>query len=413
VDFARHLALFIITVSVIPSCYAQEARPARILATGEVDPSYCPISGFGTAEPSLDVTLAVAREMHGTTFGERGLKKLIRLYIPRNLEKMLEYDFILLNQPVIKYFPTSSLRQMYTAIAEHGLGGLCFMESQYYEIYGPWLETQLSECFPYDHYANIKIGAPGDKNYELEIVRDPNIPPLLMPYIPLGIEKIKPYGQARPTFEREGATVWAYCKTNDYLHHGFDKYPLFISWEYGPSRAVVWATADQFDSPMWITKDDRERFALDIFAGIVWLGSGWDLPDDPIRVHLLRDSFVGIKARIRMIHSLVEFIDRFGANTRKIELELGNLEALTKEAGRLYLEHDFESSELRVNDAYQMAAEIEDRAITLKENALTWVYLVEWLVVSSCCILTGWTLWTLMIRRRLYREVGVTASGPR
>jgi hypothetical protein len=388
-------------------------RPTRILATGEVDPSYCPISGFGTAEPSLDVTLAVAREMHGTTFGERGLKKLIRLYIPRNLEKMLEYDFILLNQPVIKYFPISSLRQMNTAITDHGVGGLCFMESMYHDIYGPWLETELSECFPYDHYANIRIGAPGDKNYDLEIVRDPDIPPLLKSYIPLGIENIRPYGQARPTFEKEGATVWAYCKTNDYLHHGFDKYPLFISWEYGPSRSVVWAVADQFDSPMWVTKDGRERFALDIFAGIVWLGSGWDLPDDPIRIHLLRNSFVSLRARIRMIHSLVEFIDRFGASTRKIELDLVELERLNQEAGRLYLGHEFVSSELKVNEAYEMASLIEDGAIALKENALAWVYMIEWLVVSSCSTLVGWVLWTLMVRRRLYREVGVTSSSPR
>lgn len=398
---------FLITLSA-PRGYASDPRPMRVLAIGEVDTSYCPIWGFGAAEPSLDVTLAVAREMHGTNYGEKGLKRIIRLYIPRNLEAMLQYDFILINQPVIRYFPATSIEDMRSAIADHGVGALCFMESMYSDIYTPWLQTELSNCFPYNHYANLRLGAPGGKNYDLEVVKDQDLPPLLTPYVPLGIEKVKPFGEARPTFEKEGATVWAYCKANGFQALGVARFPLFISWRYGPGKALVWVTADQFDCPMWRTNDGKERYALDIFTGMVWLSSGWQLPDDPIRVRVIRESFTQLRTRIGLIDSLIEFIDRFGASTREVDADLGRLQSMMGEAGRLYLQHEFELTELKQNEAYDLAADIERRSVLLKDRALTWVYLIEWLVVTGTFLACGFMLWTLMIRRRIYREVATT-----
>jgi hypothetical protein len=34
--------------------------------------------------------------------------------------------------------------------------------------------------------------------------------------------------------------------------------------------------------------------------------------------------------------------------------------------------------------------------------------MAEWLVISGTSMITGFVLWTLMVRRRLYREVQVT-----
>ncbi len=398
-------AIFV-TICFIASSISSATGPRRmrVLAIGEVDTSYCPVSAFLVAEPSLDGTLAVARDMHGTNFGEKGLKRIIRLYIPRNLEAMLGYDFILINQPVVKYFETTSLEQMNEAIVQHGRGGLCFMESQYFDIYGPWLETELSKCFPYDHYANLRLGAPGDEIYDLEVVRDPILPPLLMPYVPLGIESIKPFGGSRPTYEKEGATVWAYCRTHSF--HG--RYPLFISWRYGSGRALVWVTADQFDSPMWRTNDGKERYALDILTGMIWLSSGWELPNDPVRVHVLRDSFSQLQSRVSLVTSVIEFIDSFGANTRQIETDLGDLLALGREAGDMYLDHEFESCESVLAEAFSFAARIETKSILLKKQALSWVYLIEWLSVTSAIALAGWAAWMLMVKRMMYRAVAIT-----
>jgi hypothetical protein len=52
--------------------------------------------------------------------------------------------------------------------------------------------------------------------------------------------------------------------------------------------------------------------------------------------------------------------------------------------------------------------EIEGRAVDLKDRALLWVYLIEWLAVTGTCLAAGFVLWTLMVRRRLYKEIAVT-----
>jgi len=380
----------------------------RVLAMGEVDTSYCPIWGYCEAEPSLDATLVVARDMHATTYGETGLKKIIRLYLPRDLQDMLEYDFILINQPVVQYFPPNSLQDIYLAISEHGTGALCFMESQYSDIYLPWLQTQVYDCFPYDHSRNLKLGAPGDKPFDLEIVRDPNLPPLMTPYIPLGIESIKPFGECRPTFERPGATIWAYCRTNAFAGAGVTSFPLFISWRYGPGNALVWVTADQFDTSMWRTNDGKERYALDIFTGFIWLSSGWQLPDDPVRIHIMRDSFTQLRSRVGLVSNIIEFADSFGANTRQVESRLGGLQLMGQQAGELYLDHEFDLAESKMGEAFDLASEIEAESVALKDRALTWVYLVEWLTVTSTAALSGVAVWSLMVKRRMFHPVSVT-----
>ncbi len=398
----------LLLVLICQTTWVHAAPVTKVLAVGEVDPAYCPLGSFGAVEPSLDVTLAIARDIHGTSYGDAGLKRLIRLYVPRTLEAMVDFDLVVLNQPVIRHFPAATLRDMRLAIVEYGKGAMCFMESQYPDIYMPWLETELSECFPYNHYAALQIGTHGDKPYDLEIVRDEALPALLRAYLPLGIESIRPYGQARATFPREGATVWAYCRTSAFAGIGMQKFPLFISWRYGPARGLVWTTADQFDSPMWRSSDGRERYALDIFAGIAWLSAGWGLPQDPVRVHVIRESFGQLRSRIGLVNSVLEFADNFGANTRELELDLSELGGMEREAGYLYLEHEFDNAQAVMQEAFDLACEIEQGAVSLKERALTWVYAIEWLAVTSTMSLAGWALWSLMIRRTRYRMVATT-----
>jgi hypothetical protein len=159
---------------------------------------------------------------------------------------------------------------------------------------------------------------------------------------------------------------------------------------------------------MWRTYDSKERYALDIFTGMVWLGSGWDIPDDPVRVHILRNHFLQIRSRTSLIGSLIEFIDQFGASTYEIGIDLGKLGTLISEAGRLYLEHEFEETESTFNRAFEFASEIEARSVMLKERALMWVYLIEWIAVTGTFMISGFLLWTLMVRRKIYRDVTTT-----
>ena len=55
-------------------------------------------------------------------------------------------------------------------------------------------------------------------------------------------------------------------------------------------------------------------------------------------------------------------------------------------------------------------SEVDVELMRAKDRALFWVYLIEWLAVSGTCMICAVLLWTLMIRRRLYRRVSTTRA---
>lgn len=58
--------------------------------------------------------------------------------------------------------------------------------------------------------------------------------------------------------------------------------------------------------------------------------------------------------------------------------------------------------------ALEMYSQVDREAIEVKNTALLWIYLIEWFVVTGTAMGSGVLLWSLMIRRRFYRQVSVT-----
>jgi len=46
--------------------------------------------------------------------------------------------------------------------------------------------------------------------------------------------------------------------------------------------------------------------------------------------------------------------------------------------------------------------------MVLKDRALLWVYIIGWLAVTATALVSSFLLWSIMVRRRLYREVQLT-----
>ena len=53
---------------------------------------------------------------------------------------------------------------------------------------------------------------------------------------------------------------------------------------------------------------------------------------------------------------------------------------------------------------------LSEESMELKERAFFWIYFVEWLAVSGTLLICVMVLWSLMVRRRLYRQVEVTRT---
>jgi len=52
--------------------------------------------------------------------------------------------------------------------------------------------------------------------------------------------------------------------------------------------------------------------------------------------------------------------------------------------------------------------EVEQLAVRAKNTALAWVYIIEWVSVTAASLFSAAILWTLMVRRTMYRETAMT-----
>lgn len=401
--------LLLLTIAILGAAGCQE--PVSILAMGQVDPSYSPISDYLKVEPSLQGTLVVSRSIHAGIYNDQDLRRFIRIYMPRTYEDLLTYDFMVFDQPILTYFDNAQIQRMYRALKEEGVGSLAFTQSSYAEMYEPWMNSELPHAFPHDQDAFIALGMDSIEPYNLKIPEEDSLPRVIWPYRDFGIEKVKPFGYTRMLFKKEGTVTWATAV--DIPFPGTDTCPLLISWEYGEKASRIWATGDQFVSPMWgywWGGDGKERFALDIFTNIVWYSTRRELPIDPLLVHALRTRFADYRIRVAVLYSLLEFVEKFGANSGVLQDEIIRSNALASQAEAEYLGQEFDSSQATLQGAFDMTVAIEERAVRVKERALLWVYVIEWSVVTGTMAVVGFTTWTLMVKRRMFREVKSTRS---
>ena len=105
---------------------------------------------------------------------------------------------------------------------------------------------------------------------------------------------------------------------------------------------------------------------------------------------------------------MIEWAETFGANTLALSERVAGLDGEMREAIDHYLEQDYAAAISFLQSISPTTKEIAKEVIRLKDEVLFWVYLVEWLSVSGTCMICGSLLWSLMIRRRLYRRVTST-----
>ena len=384
------------------------AGPIKILAMGQVDPAYSPLLGLMNSEPAFSGTLVICRSIF-VEYTESEIHRFIRIYFPRSYDDLIEYDFFVYDQPILTFFDDTQIEWMYRAMERDGTGALAFTISQMPEMYMPWMNSILPKGFPHDQ---AKIMAAARYNivpYDIQINDDESLPSVLKPFKRLGIENVKPFGMLRLMFAKEGTTEWARAIHLPYA--GYQSCPLFVSWEYGEKKSRIWATANQFHHPFWDEKDwndGKERYAVDIFSNIVLYSCRRRLPEDVLMVHRIRGQFSEFKSRMGMLYSLLDFIERFGANTRRLQRDISQLNSMQEEAKSLYLSQDFEGAMAKENEVAEFFSQVEAKAVKLKAQALVWVYLVEYLAVSGTVAMVAFATWSLMVRRRLYRAVKTT-----
>jgi hypothetical protein len=134
-------------------------------------------------------------------------------------------------------------------------------------------------------------------------------------------------------------------------------------------------------------------------------------PEDLQLVHVTRASLIAYTSRKKGTLAVVDFVEKFGANPVGIYKRIDEMDARYGYASQMYLAGEYGEAGDILFDLLGQFTEVEDDLMEARDRAFLWIYFAEWSGVTATGTLCGVALWSLMIRRRLYRHVGTTRPG--
>lgn len=281
----------------------------------------------------------------------------------------------------------------------------------------PWVESTLAEVFPNDpgageiweKYKNLY----GNLAYRVEVNEDPALPPVISMFLSLGIENVRGFWYSVLLTPQQGATTWGWTRGS----YPGDP-PWLLSWTYG--KGMTWSVADSLDTPWWddafnlVTGDGSssdQQYGLDILLNIVLHSLGRPLPDDVVLLNTIRRKFQLTAEKVSTLYSFMEFVERFGVSSSRLMAEQQVVEEIIVGAEELYLDGLYQDSLSELERADDAIHELENKAMRWKDQALFWIYLIEWTAVTGTLTIAGSFTYMAMLRRRFYRQVKITRFG--
>ncbi len=399
------LALFIL----VEGCVAlgQPGERIKIILTGRAYEGSLLKNWFAN-EPMMDPIAIPSRSVPGGL--EEG-KRYIRLYFPRTYDRLAQYEFVIFEGTEMEYFTPTQQRWFHDAIKEHGMGGLNSRSVLSAIYYPQWIASVTQLAFPND--VDAVIASPFIKfgvTMEIVLNEDPNLKPVLLMFRDKPIKwKLTRY-DAMVVVPRPGATIWSWIRgPYPELSIPWPGYtPHLISWKYG--NGTTWTVHDRTVN-WWQDVRDANPYGLDMIMNMVLDSTGRHIPGDIDLIHSIRKKFTEFAARKKLVISTIEFGEKFGASMERTEARLTGLEKSYLAARDTYV-HQREAETWEMLDRL-----IEDsrqtNEVAMKElnQALLWIHIINWLVVCATFMSSGFVLWSLMVRRRLFREVASTRLG--
>jgi hypothetical protein len=181
--------------------------------------------------------------------------------------------------------------------------------------------------------------------------------------------------------------------------------PILLFHEIGEGSSMI-------HSPdwggVWHHEVKEWEYFLDLVSNMLHMVAGLEIPQDPALIHALRQHFSDFDVSSGMILNMVDFADKFGANTDILLIKLEGLNEKRGGVNRLYLDQEYEQALEAIQNIEGEVFEVYDLALRIKDQALVWVYITEVAILTGTSMICGAIVWTLMVRRKLYREVSTT-----
>jgi len=318
-------------------------------------------------------------------------RKLDRVYYPRTRKALVDtYDLLVFHDARFQHFSSRQLFDLDYAFREARVTSIwVFMGSFLWD----WVlePSILREVVPISghekaHYATFRVRFRRDRD------------PVFLPFLEYGIEKVAGNAVADMT-ARQGATVWGEIIPQNQ--------PWMVSWRPGggnPGRQ--WVLNQWYLKGWW--NEDNNPFALDVATNMILYSLDQPLISDIQARREARHLFTTVETQKSLVLSMMEWADAFGADTQTLSEGLNDLGHDIRKAANHYVEQDYPAAISTLQSVSRAVSGIADEAIRLKDQALLWIFIIEWLAVTGVGILSGSLLWTMMIRRRYYRRAQVT-----
>ena len=397
----KTVALILILLN--PAQHALCFDPIRVLGLGSVDSVQSPIPRW-LSDPVFELSLVPTRLYDTEAITPDEARRILRLYFPRNDADIQGYDCMVFSGGDVRYFEPLNIQMMVRAV-EAGTAAATDMGGMSRPLHETYIASGLWEVFPNDVNVINSLwdqGVPADQDFSIVVNRELDHNPLY-PFIPLGIEELVG-GRTRVISPRPGSTVYAWTESESFLGTKFSFRPAAaVGWSFERGRTI--ALEGWFGHSWWSNIIDlsNAEYGQDILINYILEITGGQYLEEIVQVHALRQSFSDFRERLAFVTQLMVFVENFGANAAPL---YGELEEVQGEFSESYV-HYIEGRTGRALEVTQRSnerlEEIRMDALKLKDRALLWIYIIEWLSVFGTLMMAGYALDQLMIRRKLYR----------
>jgi len=364
------------------------------------------------ADPSISIHFVPTPghyTVHDLGMDLRMLNRLMRIYMPRSYDYLVKhFDVVIMYEAPCSlaqypqvYFEPKWMSWLVRGVQQEGMyltmwhgdaswgGG---REGPW--LYGSWGETIVGQILPFECFGGEDATWYGRFRPQ---ITDPDHPLAKLPWSRnLLFEEMKKVEPKLGAAEVARAVELGSGQT----------YPWIAWWRTGRGK-VLGEAAGAWESPLvepWL----RWRWYQDFLVYLVYMAADKPIPSDIYLVHRLREEINGYLARTSLVSSVLDFAERFGANTVKLRVELEQINLKEKTAENYYRTGQYDETSRLFEEIYSALEELSSKAAEVKDKALFWVYLAEWLAITATSLISGFVLWSLMVRRKLYREVAIT-----
>ncbi len=329
-------------------------------------------------------------------FSFRAAQRSMRQYMPRTYDDLSSHQVFILSDANSRLFSPVQLKWYLDSVREGDSGLVMIGGNEAFggrAGYSSWGMTPVGEVLPVECIPGEWFG-----HGEVIILEDDHP---LVESVPIGdnLEWMKRYDGNRVEV-REGANELARVDpaTEEIA-------PFWVTWRYGEGRTFAmtgdWTPAGGAVFMRWEYYGD---FAINLMLFL----SENELPRDLDTVREARRKFLEFRSQKAYLFNIMEFGERFGANMNPLSEIIDRSNGEYKRAEEVYIELEVVPAIGFLDSALKGLSEGVKKAIDLKDQAMRWIFVIEWSTVSATFFICGFVIWTLMVRRRLYRETGVT-----